>query len=120
MKIVERWNRGVPIVAVHEKFVNENGKDIREAIARLIADGERSIILDLAEVLRVDSAGIGEIVRCFTFAGDSGARLKFLHLSKQIVKLLTTGHLIMVLNEAYENEDDAVQSFKEQTNGGAQ
>ncbi len=119
MKIITRWNRGVPIVTVQEAFVGENGKGIGEAIAKLIADGEHNIILDLAEVLRVDSAGIGAIVRCFTLAQDAGAQLKLLHLSERVVKLLTTGHLLMVLEQAYEDENEAIASFNKPASGGA-
>jgi anti-sigma B factor antagonist len=58
----------------------------------------------------VDSAGLGEIVRCFTTVSRKNGKLKLLHLTKRIQDLLSITKLITVF-ETYDSEQDAVKSF---------
>ena len=64
----------------------------------------------LADVPYVDSAGLGEIVRCYTTVSRKGGRLKLLNLTKKIQDLLAITKLLTVF-ETYDNEADAVRSF---------
>ena len=47
---------------------------VEGAIQRLIQDGVRKLVLDLAGLSYIDSAGIGTIVMC---AGQFGGRMRF-------------------------------------------
>ena len=58
----------------------------------------------------VDSAGLGEIVRCYTTVSRKGGRLKLINLTKKIQDLLAITKLLTVF-ETYDHEDEAVQSF---------
>ena len=58
----------------------------------------------------MDSAGLGEIVRCYTTVSRKGGRLKLINLTKKIQDLLAITKLLTVF-ETYDAEDEAVRSF---------
>lgn len=111
MKIVERQVGDVLILDLQGKIMIGEGDDaLREAVTRLVDGGRTRIVLNLAEVPYVDSAGLGEIVRCYTTVSRKGGRLKLLNLTKKIKDLLAITKLLTVF-ETYETEDEAVKSF---------
>jgi anti-sigma B factor antagonist len=111
MKIVERKVADVLILDLHGKIMIGEGDDaLREAITRIVDSGQSKILLNLADVPYVDSAGLGEIVRCYTTVSRKGGRLKLLNLTKKIKDLLSITKLLTVF-ETYDTEDEAVKSF---------
>jgi anti-sigma B factor antagonist len=111
MKIVERQVGDVVILDLHGKILIGEGDDaLREAVSKLAGSGKTKILLNLADVPYVDSAGLGEIVRTYTTVSRSGGKLKLLNLTKKIQDLLSITKLLTVF-ETYESEDEAVRSF---------
>jgi anti-anti-sigma factor len=41
------------------------GRELRRSVRHLLRRGERAIVLDLAQVSRIDAAGVGELVRAY-------------------------------------------------------
>ena len=80
-------------------------------MTKLADSGKTKILLNLADVPYVDSAGLGEIVRTYTTVSRKGGKLKLLNLTKKIQDLLSITKLLTVF-ETYEAEDEAVRSFK--------
>jgi anti-sigma B factor antagonist len=112
MKIVERQVEDVVILDLHGKILIGEGDDaLREAVTKLSDSGKTKILLNLAEVPYVDSAGLGEIVRTYTTVSRKGGKLKLLNLTKKIEDLLSITKLLTVF-ETYESEDEAVKSYK--------
>jgi len=58
----------------------------------------------------MDSAGIGELIRCYTTVTNKDGKLKLLNLTKKIKDLLTITKLISVF-EDFTDEDEAINSF---------
>jgi anti-sigma B factor antagonist len=111
MKIVERTVGDVLILDLHGKVMIGEGDDaLREAVTRVVDSGKTKLVLNLADVPYVDSAGLGEIVRCYTTVSRKGGRLKLLNLTKKIKDLLSITKLLTVF-ETYDSEDEAVKSF---------
>jgi anti-sigma B factor antagonist len=112
MKIVERQVGDVVILDLHGKILIGEGDDaLREAVTKLADSGKTKILLNLADVPYVDSAGLGEIVRTYTTVSRKGGKLKLLNLTKKIQDLLSITKLLTVF-ETYDSEDEAVRSFK--------
>ena len=112
MKIVERQVGDVVILDLHGKILIGEGDDaLREAVAKLADSAKTKILLNLADVPYVDSAGLGEIVRTYTTVSRKGGRLKLLNLTKKIQDLLSITKLLTVF-ETYESEDEAVRSYQ--------
>ena len=111
MKIVERKVEDVTILDLHGKILIGEGDDaLRDAVTRLVDGGRTRLLLNLADVPYVDSAGLGEIVRCYTTVSRKGGKLKLLNLTKKIQDLLAITKLLTVF-ETYDSEDEAVRSF---------
>ena len=111
MKIEERTVGDVTILDLKGKMlIGEGDELLREKINGLVEDGKSKIVLNLADVPYVDSAGLGEIVRCYTTVSRKDGKLKLLNLTKRIEDLLSITKLLTVF-EAYESEDEAVKSF---------
>jgi anti-sigma B factor antagonist len=111
MKIVERQVGDVVILDLHGKILIGEGDDaLRDAVARLLDSGKTKILLNLADVPYVASAGLGEVVRCYTTVSRKGGRLKLLNLTKKIKDLLSITKLLTVF-ETYDSEEEAVRSF---------
>ena len=111
MKIVERQVGDVIILDLHGKILIGEGDDaLREAVTKLVDGGKTRIVLNLADVPYVDSAGLGEIVRCYTTVSKKSGKLKLLNLTKKIQDLLSITKLLTVF-ETFESEPEAVKSF---------
>jgi anti-sigma B factor antagonist len=111
MKIEERAVDGVTILDLQGKMlIGEGDELLREKINSLVENGTEKIVLNLAEVPYVDSAGLGEIVRCFTTVSRKNGELKLLNLTKRIHDLLAITKLLTVF-DTYDEESAAIKSF---------
>ena len=111
MKIVERQVGDVTILDLHGKILIGEGDDaLRDAVTKLVEGGKSKILLNLADVPYVDSAGLGEIVSCYTTASREGGRLKLVNLTAKMRDLLSITKLLTVF-EAYDSEEQGVRSF---------
>jgi anti-sigma B factor antagonist len=111
MTITERRQGDVVILDLDGKILlGEGDVQLREAIRRLLQSGARKILLNLANVPYMDSAGLGELVRAYTTVRREGGELKLLNLTARIQDLLTITKLISVF-ESFDSEDTALKSF---------
>ena len=83
----------------------------RQLIDDAIRLGKTSLILNLAEVYRLDSRGLRELVRAHTTVLRNGGSLKLLKLRPRAQELLQLTKLY-TLFELFDTEDSAVKSFK--------
>jgi anti-anti-sigma regulatory factor len=73
--------------------------DLRQQVEALIAEGRRSIALDLAGITDLDAAGVGELVRVFRMAGAAAnARLRVENVTGKAGKLLDLAGLLPLLS----------------------
>ena len=83
---------------------------LRDNLRQLLAQGTRKIVLNMAHVGYVDSAGLGELVGLYTTAKNQGGAVKLLNLQKKLSDLMAITKLHTVF-EAFDNEQQAVASF---------
>lgn len=83
---------------------------LREHINKVLDQGEKNIILNMAEVTYMDSSGVGELISSYTSVTRRGGKLKLLNLTGKIKDLLHITQLITVF-EIYDSEAEAVASF---------
>ena len=76
----------------------------------MILQGHKKLVLNLAEVPYVDSAGLGQMVSTLHTVNRQGGGLKILNLTKRIQDLLSITKLLTVF-DAFENEQEAINSF---------
>ncbi|OFW14381.1 MAG: anti-anti-sigma factor [Acidobacteria bacterium RIFCSPLOWO2_12_FULL_67_14] len=111
MEIVERSAGDITILDVTGRMtLGEGDEALRDKVNSLVSQGKKKLILNLAAVAYIDSAGLGEIVRTYTTVSRQGGSLKLLGLTKRITDLLSITKLLTVF-ETYDDEADAVRSF---------
>lgn len=111
MQIDERKVGDVVVLDVKGRVMLGEGDEIlKDKVNSLLNQGQKKLVLNLAQVPYIDSAGLGEIVRTFTTVSRQGGSLKLLSLTKRITDLLAITKLLTVF-ETYESENEAVQSF---------
>ena len=111
MQITERTVGDVMVLDVKGKITLGEGDEIlKDKVNSLVNQGQRKIVLNLAEVPYLDSAGLGEVVRAYTTVSRQGGSLKLLNLTKRISDLLSITKLLTVF-DTFDSENDAVRSF---------
>ena len=111
MKFSTRKNGNVIIIDVEGKILlGEGDVEIKKAVDDLLKKGAKNILLNLAKVPYIDSAGLGEIIRCFTALRRNGGSFKLLSPNARIIDLLNITNLLNVF-DSYEEEAAALKSF---------
>jgi anti-sigma B factor antagonist len=111
MRILEHQAGDVTVLELDGRLILEEGEwPLRDAVDRLTAAGHVNIVLDLARVTRIDSAGVGMLVAKYLTAIHRGGRVKLLHLTARADELLRMTRLRNIF-ETFESEDDAIRSF---------
>lgn len=91
--------------------LGESSSALHERLRELVTGGRKKIVLNLAGVNFMDSAGIGELVSGYVSAGQKGGKVKLCELTKRVRDLLQVTRLYSVL-DIYQWEQDALQSFR--------
>lgn len=81
------------VVKLRGKLVAGVGDILYSQVKPLVADHKR-IVLDLTDLTRMDSMGLGTLARLYVAARREGATLELRNLSKQIHMLLGTAHML--------------------------
>ena len=111
MEIEQRPSGDVIILDLTGKLTIGSGDELlKDKIHSLIQQGHRNLLLNLAGVPYVDSAGLGAIVSSYTTVSREGGSLKLLGLTSRIKDLLAITKLLTVF-DTFESESDAVASF---------
>ena len=112
MQITERQVGDVMILDLKGKITLGEGDELlKDKVNSIVSQGRRKIVLNLAEVPYLDSAGLGEVVRAYTTVSRQGGSLKLLNLTKRITDLLSITKLLTVF-DTYDNEAEAIKSYK--------
>ncbi len=114
MKFSCRKAGEIVVIDIEGKILlGEGDVEIKRKVDELLAQGQKSFLLNLAKVPYVDSAGLGEIVRCFTATRKNGGSLKLLAPNQRLIDLLTITKLINVF-DWYKDEPAALASFSDE------
>ncbi len=113
MKTTERRAGDITIFDVEGRIVFGDGEEeFRDALAPVIEADQLKLVINMAEVPYVDSAGISQLVRAFVTTSRKGGHLKLLRLTRRVRDLLTITRLLTVI-ESFESEEEAIKSFAE-------
>ena len=111
LKMTQREVDGVTVVALDGRIVlGEESNALREKVKSLIAGGKKKIVLNMANITFIDSAGLGTLVAAHHSAKTQGASLKLCHLGSKFQEVLQITKLLTVF-DVYNSEAEAVSSF---------
>ena len=106
-----RHVEGVTVLDLSGRItLGEASGQLRSAVQEALSAGSKKILLNLADVNYIDSAGLGELVSAFTTVKNAGGDLKLLNLTKKVKDLLVITKLLTVF-DVKESEQDAIASF---------
>ena len=102
---------GVTIVDLSGKITMGDGSPtLREEVHKLLDEGKKKIVLNLADVNYIDSSGLGELVSAYTAVKNAGGELKLLNLTSKVRDLLVITKLVTVF-DVKDDEAAAVAAF---------
>lgn len=111
MRISERTVGDVTILDLEGRLILDDGfEPLRVAFNRLIGEGRRKVLLNLAGVTFLDSAGVGLIACKYVTLCRHDGQLKLCHLHSRSEEVLRATKLLTVF-EAFASEADALKSF---------
>jgi anti-sigma B factor antagonist len=84
---------------------------LHRSIRCLVQEGKTKILLNLAGVMHIDSAGLSELISSYVTLSNKGGQIKLIHLTERFQDIMTMTKLLTVF-DIYDNEPDALASFK--------
>jgi anti-sigma B factor antagonist len=111
MTVTARVVDGITILDVQGTVtVGEHAERLRDKVRSVVQEGARRILVNMAGISYVDSAGLGELISAYTTTKREGGTLKLLNTTKRLKDLLVITKLATVF-ETFENEAEAIASF---------
>ncbi len=109
MQIDERRVGDVTILHLAGRLELDDGDEVlRDHINHLVDEGRVNVVVDMQDVTRLDSAGIGVLVGKYLSVRKRGGTMKLLHLTERTSRLLHITRLETVF-EIFDDEDEAVR-----------
>ena len=111
LKLNTREVKDILIIDLSGKLtMGEAVAAIRDEIHDEVNQGARKVLLNLADVSYIDSAGLGELTAAYTSVKNRGGQLKLLNLTKRVHDLMQITKLSTVF-ELHDDEKKAIASF---------
>ncbi|HXI39317.1 MAG TPA: STAS domain-containing protein [Bryobacteraceae bacterium] len=111
LEIHQREDQGIVILDLHGELEMGNGDvALREFVENLLGQGKRTLILDLAHVSAIDTAGSSVLLFLAQQYQAAGGRLALFKLDPIHAKIYELARLETAI-EIYPDELDAVNSF---------
>jgi anti-sigma B factor antagonist len=112
MQLEERVVQDVVIVKITGEITLKKRGDVmlHDAVRSLIGRGHKKVLIDLAAVSYVDSAGLGELVQAHSITRNGGGSLRLFNSTKRLYDLLVVTDLVKLFQN-YDDEAQALASF---------
>ena len=102
---------GVSVVALDGRIVlGEESNSLRDKLKSLIAQGKKKIVLNMANIKYIDSAGLGTLIAVHVSAKTQGASVRLCHLGRKFHEVLQITKLLTIF-DVYDTQAAAVSSF---------
>ena len=114
LQISIRTSGDVTIADLRGRSTVNDGESelLSRQLQKLVADGARKLLLNLAELTQIDSSGVSIIAQTYVNLKRQGGHLKLLCLPGRVLQVLTVFRLLHVI-ESFEDEAKALTSFQQ-------
>ena len=106
----------VTLMDVSGRLTSFEAQAFRDAIQRLLRQGDNNIVLNLTGLDYLDSSGIGELVRNYVAVVKKGGAMKVVGLAPKVDEILKVTQLYQVFPE-FPDEESALESFPKSSSG---
>ena len=111
LAMLEKDSGGITILEITGRItLGDESMQLRTKLKELLSQGKTRLVLDLANVGYIDSAGLGTLVGGYTSAYNMGAIMKLANLTKKFHEQLHITKLVTIF-DVYDTVDEALQSF---------
>ena len=112
MKIKTNEKYGAAIVELKGNVMGgPDSQEFSDLLHKLLDEGKKNVVVDLAEVKFMNSSGLGMLISGFTTMKNGGGAFKLANATEKINSLLVITKLITIF-EHFNSVDEAVESFK--------
>jgi anti-sigma B factor antagonist len=98
LKLHRYTEEDATVVQCSGRLTLEHAARLKAEVKGMIPEHKR-ILLDLAELVFMDSSGLGTIVGLYISARSAGCRIQLINMSKPIRELMGLSHLLDVFEE---------------------
>lgn len=110
MTITERQAGSVVVLDLGGRLTSDSTGRLKDKVASLLFQDQKQILINLAELSYMDSAGLGEMVAAHSSASRQGGRIKLTNVGKRIEDLLVLTRLLTVF-DVHDTEEEALSAF---------
>ncbi|MGC1907299.1 MAG: STAS domain-containing protein [Candidatus Acidiferrum sp.] len=115
LELAKRESRDVTIVDLRGRCtLGEETELLGRDLKKLIDGGCRKILLNLTELLQIDSTGVSTIVATYVSLRRLKGEVKLLHPTGRVQTVLEITHMLQVIPN-FEDEAKAIASFSSRT-----
>ena len=113
MNISQRSAQGVCVLDIDGPITlgAEGSEKLGDKVRSVLQTGEKQVLLNLASVAYIDSAGLGELVNAYTTVKKQGGSLKLVGVTKKLKDLLVITKLATVF-DSFDSEAAALESYQ--------
>jgi anti-sigma B factor antagonist len=112
LHIVTKEIEGATVLSLSGRVtLGDESSQLRNTIKQLLAQGKKRLVLDLADVSYIDSAGLGTLVAAYTSARNEGGDVRLAGITKNFSELLNVTKLLTVFS-VHDNVPDALKAFR--------
>jgi len=112
-RIDRRYSGGVAVLQfTRSAQLTRRSAEFTVLSQSILEQKDTKVLIDLSRVSRIDSAGLGLLMSCYSHAVRNQGGLKLLNPNSAIRELLHVTRIDAVL-ETYTDEQEAVQSFRQ-------
>jgi anti-anti-sigma factor len=107
-----RESQGVAVLQFRANAeLTHSARELEDLRREVLEQSDTRVIIDLSRVTRIDSAGLGQLMSCYSHLVRNSGTLKVLNPAPEVMKLLDmTG--ISSLIPAFRDEKEAIESFR--------
>jgi anti-sigma B factor antagonist len=111
MRLDVEYVSGIAVLIVKEGLTGDESGDLVPTVQQIVDEGTRLFVVDLSDSGKIDSSGIGNLVKAYTVVAKQNGRMVIVRSSKFLNShLLGIPQLISVF-EMYQTREEAIEAL---------
>ena len=90
--------------------LTQSARELEQLRREVLEQSDSRVIIDLSRVTRIDSAGLGQLMGCYSHLVRNAGAMKIVNARPEVRRILDMTGISMLLPN-YSDEQDAVRSF---------
>ena len=111
LDIIERENNGITVFELKGRIDTEGAVDMDLALQSAVSEGKCTMVLDMAEVRYIGSAGLRTMADVLTKNKEAGGDLKLAAVNRKVLRVLRIIGFDKLFS-IYDTPDAAIRAFQ--------